>query len=75
MPRQHHDIAYAKTGSYVLTPFSMAYTTSISGHHRPLIEFLRMTMVHVFPSNPALLRAAREALDLLGGFLRHNLGR
>jgi monoterpene epsilon-lactone hydrolase len=32
-------------------------------------------MVHVFPSNPALLRAAREALDLLGAFLRHNIGR
>jgi hypothetical protein len=41
----HHDIACAKTGSYVLTPFSVAYTTSISGHQRALIEFLRMTGV------------------------------
>src|SRR5882672_2520494 len=45
MPRQHHDIACAKTGSCVLTPFSVAYTTSISGRQRALIEFLRMTAV------------------------------
>jgi acetyl esterase/lipase len=32
-------------------------------------------MVHVFPANLALLQSAREALDILGNFLRHNLGR
>jgi monoterpene epsilon-lactone hydrolase len=30
-------------------------------------------MVHVFPANLALLRAAKEALDLLGNFLRSRL--
>lgn len=30
-------------------------------------------MVHVFPANLAMLRAAREALDLLGDFLRRHL--
>jgi monoterpene epsilon-lactone hydrolase len=30
-------------------------------------------MVHVFPANLALLRAAREALGLIGGFLRAHL--
>jgi len=30
-------------------------------------------MVHVFPANLALLHAAREALDIAGAFLRHNL--
>ena len=30
-------------------------------------------MVHVFPANVALLHAAREALDNIGEFLRHNL--
>jgi epsilon-lactone hydrolase len=30
-------------------------------------------MVHVFPANLALLHAAREALDLVGDFLRRNL--
>jgi len=30
-------------------------------------------MVHVFPANLALLRAAREALDSTGDHLRHNL--
>ena len=30
-------------------------------------------MVHVFPANIALLRAAPEALDLLGGFLKRHL--
>ncbi len=43
MPHQNHDIACAKTWSCVLTPFSVAYTTSISGRQRALIEFLRMT--------------------------------
>jgi epsilon-lactone hydrolase len=32
-------------------------------------------MVHVFPANLALLRAAREALDIAGNFLHHNLVR
>jgi hypothetical protein len=32
-------------------------------------------MVHVFPANLLLLHAAHEALDILGEFLRHNLGR
>jgi hypothetical protein len=32
-------------------------------------------MVHVFLANLALLHAAREALDILGDFLRHNHGR
>jgi len=27
-------------------------------------------MTHVFPANPALLQAAREALDIAGEFLR-----
>ena len=31
-------------------------------------------VVHVFPANVALLRAAREALDNIGEFLRRNLG-
>ncbi len=43
MPRQNRDIACPKTWSCVLTPFSVAYTTSISGRQRTLIEFLRMT--------------------------------
>jgi len=43
MPRRNHDIACAKTWSCVLTLFSVAYTTSISGRQRALIEFLRMT--------------------------------
>lgn len=30
-------------------------------------------MVHVFPANVALLRAAPEALDMIATFLRHNL--
>ena len=30
-------------------------------------------MVHVFPANLALLRAAPEALDIIATFLRHNL--
>jgi hypothetical protein len=30
-------------------------------------------MVHVFPANLTLLRAAREALDITGEFLRRNL--
>lgn len=30
-------------------------------------------MVHVFPANLALLRAAREATDGIGAFLRHHL--
>ncbi len=30
-------------------------------------------MVHVFPANLALLRAAKEALELIGGFLRAHL--
>jgi hypothetical protein len=29
----------------VLTPFSVAYTTSISGRQRAFIEFLRMTRI------------------------------
>jgi epsilon-lactone hydrolase len=32
-------------------------------------------MAHVFPSNLALLEAAREALDIAGEFLRRNLAR
>ena len=32
-------------------------------------------MVHVFPANLALLKAAREALDIAGEFLRRNLAR
>ncbi|MGD0962157.1 MAG: hypothetical protein ABSB19_20285 [Methylomonas sp.] len=32
-------------------------------------------MVHVFPSNLALLHAAREALDIVGDFLRRHLAR
>jgi hypothetical protein len=32
-------------------------------------------MLHVFHANVALLRAAREALDITGEFLRSNLGR
>jgi acetyl esterase/lipase len=32
-------------------------------------------MVHVFPANLALLRAAREALDITGEFLRSHMGR
>jgi acetyl esterase/lipase len=32
-------------------------------------------MVHVFPANVALLRAAREALDIAGQFLRRHLAR
>ena len=32
-------------------------------------------MVHVFPANLALLRAARQALDIAGEFLQRNLGR
>src|SRR6267142_6721244 len=47
MPRRNHDIACAKTWSCVLTLFSVAYTTSISGHQRALIDFLRMTTVTV----------------------------
>jgi epsilon-lactone hydrolase len=31
-------------------------------------------MVHVFPANVSLLRAARSALDMIGGFLRQHLG-
>jgi hypothetical protein len=45
MPRRNHDIACVQTWSCVLTLFSVAYTTSISGHQRALIEFLRMTAV------------------------------
>jgi hypothetical protein len=30
-------------------------------------------MVHVFPANLALLRAAREATDDIGAFLRRHL--
>jgi len=45
MPHQNHDIACAKTWSCVLTPFSVAYTTSISGRQRALVEFLRMTTI------------------------------
>jgi acetyl esterase/lipase len=30
-------------------------------------------MIHVFPANLALLRAAKEALELIGGFLRAHL--
>jgi hypothetical protein len=30
-------------------------------------------MVHVFPANLALLRAAKEALELTGAFLRAHL--
>lgn len=30
-------------------------------------------MVHVFPSNVAMLKAAKEALDSIGGFLRQSL--
>jgi acetyl esterase/lipase len=32
-------------------------------------------MVHVFPANLVLLQAAREALEIIGNFLQHNLGR
>ena len=31
-------------------------------------------MVHVFPANVSLLHAARHALDMIGGFLRQQLG-
>src|SRR5260370_1965188 len=47
MPRRNHDIACAKIGSCVLTLFSVAYTTSISGRQRALIEFLRMTAANM----------------------------
>ena len=30
-------------------------------------------MMHVFPSNLALLQAANEALDIIGGFLKQQL--
>ena len=43
MPRRHQTIACAKTGSCALSPFSVAYTTSISGRQRMLTELLRMT--------------------------------
>jgi len=32
-------------------------------------------MIHVFPANLALLRAAEEALELIGGFLHARLVR
>jgi hypothetical protein len=41
-PRRHQTIACAKTGSCTLSPFSVAYTTSISGRQRMLTELLRM---------------------------------
>ncbi len=44
MPRRHQTIACAKTGSCALSPFSVAYTTSISGRQRMLTELLRMTI-------------------------------
>ncbi len=43
MPRRHQTIACAKTGSCALSPFSVAYTTSISGRQQMLTELLRMT--------------------------------
>jgi hypothetical protein len=43
MPRRHQTIACAKTGACALSPFSVAYTTSISGRQRMLTELLRMT--------------------------------
>lgn len=46
MPRRNHDIACAKTWSCVLTLFSVAYTTSISGRQRALTEVLRTTRVY-----------------------------
>jgi hypothetical protein len=42
-----------------------------SGSPAELHEWLGM--VHVFPANLTLLRAAREALDITGEFLRRNL--
>jgi hypothetical protein len=42
MPRRHQTIACAMTGSCALSPFSVAYTTSISGRQRMLTELLRM---------------------------------
>jgi hypothetical protein len=47
MPRRHQTIACAKTGSCALSPFSVAYTTSISGRQRMLTELLRMTAVEI----------------------------
>jgi hypothetical protein len=43
MPRRHHTLTCAKTGSCALGPFSVGYTMSISGRQRALAEFLRTT--------------------------------
>src|ERR1019366_7401088 len=62
MPRRHQTIACAKTGSCALSPFSVAYTTSISGRQRMLTELLRMTVCVL----PGVVRRRRPAIFVHG---------
>lgn len=59
----------------VLLDDARRYATQAEGIGGSVDLHVWQGMVHVFPANLALLRAAREALELLGKFLRAHLGR
>ena len=58
----------------ILLDDSRRYADSMKGSDGIVEIHVWRGMVHVFPANVSLLRAARSALDMSGGFLRQHLG-
>jgi monoterpene epsilon-lactone hydrolase len=57
----------------VLLDDARRYATKVEGIGGSAELHVWQGMIHVFPANLALLRAAREALELIGAFLRAHL--